>query len=100
MGSGGVAAVGGVAEGVDVEAVEARGEARDPPPHLGIPGGGVLDEVEGAGDSAVGATAADEGDALEAAGFPCHSFLPFVASVQSGSFSRVLVSFCLVFAAS
>jgi hypothetical protein len=33
----GVAAVGGVAEGVDVEAVEARGEARDPSPHLGVP---------------------------------------------------------------
>ena len=31
-----------------------------------------MDEVEGAGDSAVSATAADEGDALEAAGFACH----------------------------
>ena len=35
--TGGVAAVGGVAEGVDVEAVEARGEARQPSPHLGVP---------------------------------------------------------------
>lgn len=73
MGPGRVAAVGGVAKGVDVEAMEARSEAGDPPPHLGIPGGGVLEEVEGAGDRAVAAGAADEGDALEAAGFPCHS---------------------------
>lgn len=29
--------------------------------------------MEGAGDRAVAAGAADEGDALEAAGFPCHS---------------------------
>lgn len=65
MWSGGVAAVGGVAEGVDVEAVEARGEARDLPPHLSMPGGGVLDEVDGAGDRAVDAAAADEGDALD-----------------------------------
>jgi hypothetical protein len=33
----GIAAVGGVSEGVDVEAVEARGEAREPSPHLGVP---------------------------------------------------------------
>ena len=35
--TGGVAAVGGVAEGVDVEAMEARGKAREPSPHLGVP---------------------------------------------------------------
>jgi hypothetical protein len=34
-----------------------------------------LDEVEGAGDRAVSA-AADEGDALEAAWFPCHFSVP------------------------
>lgn len=34
-------------------------------------GGGVLEEVEGPGDRAVGA-AADEGNPFESAGFPCH----------------------------
>jgi hypothetical protein len=36
--------------------------------------------VEGAGDRAVGAAGADEGDALEAAGFPCHFFVPLCRS--------------------
>jgi len=45
MGPGGVAAVGGVAEDVDVESMHARSQARDFAPHLGVPGGGVLEEV-------------------------------------------------------
>jgi len=35
--TGGVAAVGGVAEDVDVESMHARSQARDPAPHLGVP---------------------------------------------------------------
>lgn len=46
-----------------------RSQARDLAPHLGVPGGGVLEEVNDPSDRAVGA-AADEGNPFESAGFP------------------------------
>lgn len=51
-----------------------------------------MDEVDGAGDRAVDAAAADEGDALETAGFPCHSFVPLRRLGASGvCVARLLV---------
>jgi hypothetical protein len=46
-----------------------------------------LDEVEGAGDRAVSA-AADEGDALEAAWFPCHFSVPLRRLGSAAATSR------------
>lgn len=94
MGPGGVAAVGGVAEDVDVESMPARSQARDLAPHLGVPGGGALEEVEGAGDRAVGA-ASDEGDPLESAGFPCHASASVVPALVR--LRRLTAPLCLSF---